>query len=559
MFMLISALLFTFVCGAWPPAGATGSCSVQNDCQDGEFCYKPDADTTGTCYDCAALNADSSEEQGCLSFGLTNQMTATMTQVLSCLTICTGGNIDFGDAIPGPSISDLVPTLLTDLEGSGICTFCCTSDGGVFQPMCLGMYADNPCVETYCGDASTSQFEETGRCYYRVANQGAYCPLEGFQDADDNDVSLPGVCVDGQCVWTTSASCPEGGLVGYESHFDACGSRVVYQDFAFEDEACPTGSNGQDCDQFGPQWKDIFCWGAGDKEDTDSGAAFSRFDIHYLDPYDLIPDDVQEKGRCIIGNEEGCVIEDEGYHTYRDMQITFMTGETEDHYVTMLHIPSQTKVLAPYLSCKGDQCRGTINCQMEGSIPCGETYVTCVEAEPTSEPSSGHGDPIIWTFDGECYDLNIDGQYLASHHPEFDHDVKISIYNDYMREIQVTNLKGEILLSISNMGEVINNNFPFFFTEETKVCPDDETDCQLMYKEFKFDAQNFEYTVQVLVHDYLDPALREGEFGKHLDIFPKPYEAFLSRKDGYSGLYFENPLPEELSYCEGGSPQRKDW
>ena len=47
------------------------------------------------------------------------------------------------------------------------------------------------------------------------------------------------------------------------------------------------------------------------------------------------------------------------------------------------------------------------------------------EVEPTTAVS--HGDPIIWTFSGECYDLNKDGLYLASSHPHIDHDVTIAV------------------------------------------------------------------------------------------------------------------------------------
>eukprot|EP00493_Phyllostaurus_siculus_P028035 UN28383 len=78
-------------------------------------------------------------------------------------------------------------------------------------------------------------------------------------------------------------------------------------------------------------------------------------------------------------------------------------------------------------------------------------------------------------------------------------------------------------------------------------------DCIKEYKEFKFDAQDFQFVVHTLRHDYLDPALKEGENGYHLDIYPKPYELFGKNINGYSGLYFENPLPDELEYCPGDS------
>jgi len=173
---------------------------------------------------------------------------------------------------------------------------------------------------------------------------------------------------------------------------------------------------------------------------------------------------------------------------------------------------------------------------------------TCCESSPTS-----HGDPIIWTLKGECYDLSKDGFYSATAHPDFDHEVKIAVYNDYMREIQVLNNDGEILLSIDNTGNVVNNDFPFTFTQKTTPCPEEVKDCIGEYTEFEFDAQDFRYFVQTLRHDYNDAALKFGEWGYHLDIYPRAYDGYVQNRRDYSGLYFENPLPEELEYCPDGS------
>jgi len=184
----------------------------------------------------------------------------------------------------------------------------------------------------------------------------------------------------------------------------------------------------------------------------------------------------------------------------------------------------------------------------EKDINLGCNYNTCCSPATTS-----HGDPIIWTFHDECYDLNKDGLWLATSHPAYDHEVKIAVYNDYMRELQVLTKSGDLLLSINNMGEVVKKNFPYDFSQETLPCPGGMKECINEYKEFKFDIQDFQFVVQTLRHDYLDPALKEGENGYHLDIYPKTYEMFGAHKNGYSGLYFENPLPDELEYCLGGS------
>jgi len=181
---------------------------------------------------------------------------------------------------------------------------------------------------------------------------------------------------------------------------------------------------------------------------------------------------------------------------------------------------------------------------------------TCCEPVPTT-----HGDPIVWTFNQECYDLNKDGLYSATKHPHFDHEVKIAVYNNFMREVQVVNTKtGEILLSIDTTGTSMNNGFQYHFEEEMNQCPKDmkQSECDGSYMFWEFDAQNFRYSVHLLRHNYQDDGLLEGELGYHLDIYPRPYKSFESHKDEYTGLYFENPLPEELEYCPGGSQARRE-
>jgi len=83
-------------------------------------------------------------------------------------------------------------------------------------------------------------------------------------------------------------------------------------------------------------------------------------------------------------------------------------------------------------------------------------------------------------------------------------------------------------------------------------------DCIFETDEFEFDAQDFHYTIQVMLHNYLDPALKDGQTGIHLDIHPRPYPERQFRKEEYKGIYFENPLPEILNFCPSGS-SRQPW
>merc|ERR1719373_1209320 len=141
-------------------------------------------------------------------------------------------------------------------------------------------------------------------------------------------------------------------------------------------------------------------------------------------------------------------------------------------------IKHQTKTVSPSLTCEdGKFCRGNIMCHMYGNQPCERTYAVCLNTHaPTEEPttdgiSTSHGDPIIWTFNDECYDLNKDGLYDAIVNKKFHHRVKIGVYNDFMRELQVIHDNGEVLLSINSLGEYEkSNNFAFRFKYDEKDC-----------------------------------------------------------------------------------------
>jgi len=313
-----------------------------------------------------------------------------------------------------------------------------------------------------------------------------------------------------------------------------------------------------------------------------------------------------EVARCIIAQPEAtdlnkeCVIEDVGYYQYKGMNITWWTTYTgeaanPDGRMTALIIPIQTRSLVPVVSCPATKvCAGTIQCSwnlsQEGNFPCNGEFSFCENHDPTLDPTvdpttdpthspsrsttapptfyptnepststTAHGDPIIWTFNDECYDLNKNGLYTATYHPTFDHWVNIGVHNDFMREIQVIRSDGEILLAINNLGMVESENYPFYFNQTINDCPVDmkKTECPETYVEFEWDTQDFRYYAQILRHDYLDPALKEGELGYHLDVQPRPFASFQKRKKEYKGLFFENPLPDELEFCEGGSPRHR--
>merc|ERR1719447_104600 len=165
--------------------------------------------------------------------------------------------------------------------------------------------------------------------------------------------------------------------------------------------------------------------------------------------------------------------------------------------------------------------------------------------------ASSHGDPIIHTFKNECYDLNKDGFYVASSSPKWDHKVHVAVYNEFIREIQITDYKDQLLFSISNMNELAGK-WAYGLKHQTRMCGNPRwEECEFTYENYVFDAQEFRYTVQIMFHNYLDPALKDGERGLHLDIYPKLYDVRRPtfNVNEYTGVYFDNPLPEELDFC----------
>lgn len=110
------------------------------------------------------------------------------------------------------------------------------------------------------------------------------------------------------------------------------------------------------------------------------------------------------------------------------------------------------------------------------------------------------------------------------------------------------------MFSVNNFGEIINNGFNGFLKAETLPCPEDYEgdDCIGEYMNISFDAQDLYFDVHVgMRHNYADAALKEGQVGYHMDIYPQPYvRTFMKRLNDYTGLYFHNPLPESLPTCD---------
>jgi len=440
---------------------------------------------------------------------------------------------------------------------------------------------------------------DTGMCMLDFTTEKTPCVTEKVNKAND-PVLVAGSCSEGQCLVMESSVCPNGYATKVYD-FPDC-TRTSYQSGS-NDNSQDLTSNfiGSHCDVsvivnadpqcrgFGPQANNVLCTTESEYGGTNPATALSVangfFYPAYFNPTDqnnpeqFEPNNVNwsQAGTCIVGNANtkyDCVIKTPGLYIYRSMEINYYEQDshvlpnTRNAMATVLFIQSSTRNLVQTIKCPdASKCFGTMSCEWyttsNAQFPCGAEYDTCytTTGTPTMSPiASSHGDPIIWTFNDECYDLNMDGKYVASAHPKYDHKVNIVVYNDYMREIEVVNKKGDVLLSINVDGEYVADNYPYAFEVYEKECPAKmkQSECLDSYMSFRFDAQEFQYFVHILRHNYADPSLKEGELGYHLDIYPTPYDRFYQEghKEMYSGLYFSNPLPEELEYCAGGADRR---
>ena len=81
-----------------------------------------------------------------------------------------------------------------------------------------------------------------------------------------------------------------------------------------------------------------------------------------------------------------------------------------------------------------------------------------------------------------------DGKYLASSHPQFDHDVYVTIYNEFIRSIEVVSKEGDLVLWISCNGEYDASKYQYAFEALDKECPANmnQKSINLKKREFHF-------------------------------------------------------------------------
>jgi len=528
--LIASCLLFAI--GMAQTAGQY--CEDATFCDNDSFCNFENG-SSGQCYACDALTSTCAETQASAAVaGCERKCEFVLEATTTTVTDVAYSPAD-GAPVPG---YDNICSFLGDPLGSQ-----CPA----LSTQCVNYY----CTELTAGNQCMGEHREYGTPCENTVN-------------DINGVAsqVPGLCINGECIWTGDlAACPDA-EVTVERTFQNCASGDFEETFRVDTPVAHCIKIGETCQDTGSSAHNLICASGQSTEDEDH----EYWRVQYEDV----------NGRCIIGsdpdnnNPGNCIISSPGRYTYAGMEIYWsgqqVSGQTK---ITVMQIPMTTMILIPKYYCDVGACRGTAGCNFFGPHPCGQTISTCdgtkspslspsipvapqevATNSPSSTPSSpqAFGDPIIWTFDGDCYDLNIDGTYLASSHKfKYNHDVYISIHNHYMRDIMVKNKEtGKVMLEINNLGTVINNDYPYYFEERMVKCQV-EDECDLFYKEYVFDAQQFEYVVQILPHSYDDVALAEGESGLHLDIYPHPYSGF--KVENYNGLYMNNPIPNESGVC----------
>jgi len=523
------------------------------DCSENQYCDFAVGAIMGTCTECPASGDTCS-----------TPVFNTWQSFFACAARCED-NLDNDN----PTLVDTNGIVVSDnTDGKywfvhpfiSSCDQCSTSPPG-WQRSASSEYRD-PCGQQECVGSG---------CVIKALSdkEGDACQFPHTFQGDSTTTMVWGTCQMGVCVVDedrdhgTDCIHPQTTLTRAHSENDCTAEQGTKQSPNFQGASC--WETGSTCVSYGPGLHD-----------------FSQTVVH--NGPKVIKQWWDEHGRCLIGEEyttrssdttdthevkANCVINQSGAYTLGGLDITYIqsaevetltidpttglnTGTRSD-FVTLIFTSLLNVQLTPKIYCTENQhCNVEWSYEASGSHWCKHSFKYCYT------PATTHGDPIVWTFDEECYDLNQDGLYVASEAHMFDHAINIAVYNDYMREIQVIGRKnGEIMLSLNNLGEVINNNYPYYFSEQVKDCPPDmPKECPDTYTEFEFDAQDFRYYVQVVRHDYADRGLKEGDLGFHLDIYPKPYQrGFQKHKKHYRGLYFENPLPEVLPYCPGGSPR----
>jgi len=196
----------------------------------------------------------------------------------------------------------------------------------------------------------------------------SYCE-DWMYDIKNNQVAVPGVCVDGTCVHVPEeVHCQNGEIHAWRT-FPSCGDVGFGKTFRF------TGKNGKPAESlvveginpesFGPDLEEVKVTTSQTINDPGFGVATIRYEeMRY--------------GDCIVGHSSDCTIHDAGTYKLMGMTVTWNpdSGDANSREST-LEIHNQVMELRPRFLCSTDDCRTTIRMDGSSPMPCGTAQLTC--------------------------------------------------------------------------------------------------------------------------------------------------------------------------------------
>jgi hypothetical protein len=194
-------LLIAFLAAISYAQTAGDYCENVTFCDNASFCNYEN-DSSGVCVACEDIpESETPGGSGCEESQGSNPAAAISACQRKCefalpATLETVTPVQY-DPAPGTTIDDY----------DNICSFLGTPAGS----LCPGLSAQNPCVEYRCTDIAAGN-----QCLGEHKPYGTTCESTK-NDVNGAETQVPGICVDGQCVYTGDLSvCPDADLTTQE-------------------------------------------------------------------------------------------------------------------------------------------------------------------------------------------------------------------------------------------------------------------------------------------------------------------------------------------------------
>lgn len=196
----------------------------------------------------------------------------------------------------------------------------------------------------------------------------SYCET-WMNDIDNNQVAVPGVCIEGTCVHVPQkVHCQNGEIHAWRT-FPSCGDVGFGKTFRFvSKDGKPAESlviEGINPESFGPDLEQVNVTTSQTINDPGFGVATIRYEeMRY--------------GDCIVGHSSDCKIHDAGTYLLSGMTVKWNpdSGDSNSRE-SFLEIHNQVIELRPRFLCSTDDCRTTIKMAGTSPTPCGKSQLIC--------------------------------------------------------------------------------------------------------------------------------------------------------------------------------------